>query len=479
VRRALLLYLLIIGVTSFGLVTVLHYGRRLPLPGQPDATLTSQSSHRLFPYPHVPLAQSIHDRLLGNASDPLGRFFLQLCLVIGASYLVGALFTKCGQPAVVGEMMAGVMLGPSLFGIVAPEAFRFVFAAASLEPLHLLSQVGVCLFMFAVGMEMDWTELRQKASAAVLVSHVSIAVPCLLGAGVAYLVYERLAQPGAAFVPFALFVAISMSITAFPVLVRILQDRGLLKTSLGRIASASAAAGDVTAWALLAFVVAIGQSADFRSAIFCLVLVLLYVGLMFGVVKPNLPRWMGRPMLEQEQPGKGTLALVVGIVLASALCTQLLGIRALFGSFVAGLIIPSGGGFRRKLGVRIENISSVLFLPVFFAFSGLRTEVGLLHGRSDWVLCLLIIGVATFGKLAGGSGAARLTGMSWRQSFQLGALMNTRGLMELIALNLGYDLHILSQRLFSMLVLMALVTTIMTGPLLSLFGRGREPATSR
>ena len=187
-----------------------------------------------------------------NATDSLSRFFLQLFIVISASYLVGWIFTRCGQPAVVGEMMAGVLLGPSLFGLITPAAFNFVFAPASLEPLHLLSQVGVCLFMFAVGMEMDWAELRQKASAAILVSHVSIAVPCVLGAGLAYPLYDRLASPGAPFVPFALFVAISMSITAFPVLVRILQDRDILKTPLGRTASAAAAAGDVTAWGLLA-----------------------------------------------------------------------------------------------------------------------------------------------------------------------------------------------------------------------------------
>ena len=184
--------------------------------------------------------------------------------------------------------------------------------------------------------------------------------------------------------------------------------------------------------------------------------------------KPVLPRCWDERRLEAPKPTKGTLALVVGIVLASALATQLLGIRALFGSFVAGLIIPAGGGFRAKLGVRIENISSVLLLPVFFAFSGLRTEIGLLHGRSDWMICLLIIAVASVGKLGGSSFAARLTGMGWRDSFRLGALMNTRGLMELIALNLGYDLHILSRSVFSMLVLMALLTTVMTGPLLSL-----------
>jgi Kef-type K+ transport system membrane component KefB len=240
----------------------------------------------------------------------------------------------------------------------------------------------------------------------------------------------------------------------------------------------------VTAWALLALVVAIAKSADFVSAGFCLGLVLVFLAIMFLVVKPNLPHWLGKNALEESKPAKSTLAIVIALVLACALCTQLLGIRGLFGSFFAGLIIPADGDFRTELGVRVENFSSVLLLPVFFAFSGLRTKIGLLHTHDEWMICLLVIAVATIGKLGGTSLSARLTGMEWRQSLQLGALMNTRGLMELIALNLGYELHILSQRVFSILVIMAMFTTIMTGPLLSFFGcrrrvRGKARATQR
>ena len=472
-------YLLLVGISGLGLLLILHFGRQLPVPHFPSQPALSGLNQAGAVSAPASLGDGVQERLRQNAEDPLSRFFLQLFVVITVSYSIGWLFTRCGQPAVVGEMMAGVLLGPSLFGLLAPGAFGFVFAGSSLEPLHLLSQVGVCLFMFAVGMEMDWQELRQQASAAILISHASIAVPCLLGAGWALVFYGRLAEPGAPFVPFALFVAISMSITAFPVLVRILQDRGMLKSSLGRIASVCAAAGDVTAWGLLAFVVAIARSSDFASAAFCLGLVLIFLAVMFLVLKPNLPIWLGSEALERPKPAKSVLAIVIAIVLASALCTQLLGIRALFGSFVAGLVMPTQSAFRAKLGVRIENISSVLLLPVFFAFSGLRTEIGLLHDRADWLICLLIIVVASVGKLGGASLAARLTGMDWRTSFQLGALMNTRGMMELIALNLGYELHILSQRVFSMLVLMALVTTIMTGPLLTLFGQRRMAPVSR
>jgi len=222
---------------------------------------------------------------------------------------------------------------------------------------------------------------------------------------------------------------------------------------------------------VLAFVVAIARATSVGAVTLSLGLVLIFVALMLFVIKPNLPSWIGQPALERLNPSKAVLAVVFGIVLASAVSTQLIGSRALFGAFLAGIVMPTGGGFRDKLVVRVENLSSVLLLPVFFAFSGLRTQIGLLNGAQDWLICLLIIAVATVGKLGGSALAARLTGMKWRESLQLGALMNTRGLMELIALNIGYDMGILSQHIFTMLVIMALVTTVMTGPLLTFFGK--------
>jgi Kef-type K+ transport system membrane component KefB len=203
------------------------------------------------------------------------------------------------------------------------------------------------------------------------------------------------------------------------------------------------------------------------------VLVVLFVAGMLWIVRPGLPRWIGRERLEADEPTKGVLAAVMCVVVAAALCTEVIGIHALFGAFLAGAIMPETGGFRHKLAVRVENFSSVLLLPLFFAFTGLRTQIGLLDGVSDWLLCLVVIAVATAGKLGGTAVTARITGMNWADSLQLGALMNTRGLMELIALNLGYDLGILSPRIFTMLVLMALVTTALTGPLLSQFQKAR------
>ena len=474
-KRTAQWYFFVVSVMGLGIFFMLHLGSQLAPPVSPPSTnFVAHSTEHLADIGDSSFSASVEANLQENANDPLSRLFLQLFVVIAVCYVIGWIFTRCGQPAVVGEMMAGVFLGPSVFGLLAPHAFQFVFATSSLGALRLFSQIGVCLFMFAVGMEMDVAELRYKAHTAVAVSHSSIVVTYFLGVLLALFLYGHLAQPGASFTDFALFMGISMSITAFPVLVRILQDRSIFKTPLGSTATACAAVGDVTAWAMLAFVVAIARATSMGGAAFSLGLVLVFVALMLFVIKPNLPRWLGQPALERREPSKAVLAVVIAVVLASALTTQLIGIRALFGAFLAGIVMPTAGGFRDKLVVRVENLSSILLLPVFFAFTGLRTEIGLLNNAQDWFICLIIIGVATAGKLGGSALAARLTGMKWRESLQLGALMNTRGLMELIALNIGYDMGILSQRIFTMLVIMALVTTIMTGPLFTLFGRKRR-----
>jgi len=467
------LYLLTVSVVGLGIFFILHFGDRLPAPPSPFSTESvARSSLNVTAVGDSSFFASLESSLRQNGANPLSRLFLQLLIIVSAPCAVGWTFTRFGQPAVVGEMIAGILLGPSLFGLLAPNIFQFVFAASSLDALRLFSQIGVCLFMFAVGMELDVSQLRHKAQTAIVVSHSSIVIPYFLGVALALFLYSYLAQPGATFSAFALFVGISMNMTAFPVLVRILRDRGLFKSPLGSTATACAAVDDVTAWSILAFVVAIARATSATSmggATFRLGLVLLFVALMLFVLKPNLPRWLGKSALDRPEPDKIVLAVVVGVVLLSALCTELIGIHALFGAFLAGIIMPNIGGFRDNLVVRVENLRSVLLLPVFFAFTGLRTQIGLLNQAQDWAICLVIIGVATLGKLEGSALAGRLTGTKWRESLQLGALMNTRGLMELIALNIGYDLAILSQRIFTMLVLMALFTTVMTGPLLTLF----------
>ena len=469
-KREATFYFSMLGLTAAGIAAVLHWGTQLPVPslsaGMIPAKLAQATGSR-------PVWESMANLLGSNFHHPLSQLFVQLLVVIAVAQGMGRLFRACGQPTVVGEMAAGILLGPSLLGMVAKGAFAFIFPAESLGSLKLLSQIGVCLFMFTVGMELDAGHLRHKARTAVIVSHASIVVPYLLGVLLAYFLFTSLAQPGTTFTAFALFMGISMSITAFPVLARILQERNLSRTYLGSTAIACAAVDDVTAWSLLAFVVAIVRAGSLAACALNLALVALFVAVMMWVIRPGLPRWLGREQLEAEEPTKGVLAVVMCVVVAASLCTEVIGIHALFGAFLAGAIMPETGNFRHKLAVRVENFSTVLLLPLFFAFTGLRTQIGLLNDVQGWLICLGIIAVATVGKLGGTAITARVTGMSWRDSLQLGALMNTRGLMELIALNMGYDLGILSPRIFTMLVLMALVTTALTGPLLSRFQKVR------
>ncbi|HRQ87785.1 MAG TPA: cation:proton antiporter [Bacteroidia bacterium] len=461
-KRVSLYYLVTIGLAVLLIVGVIQMGASLPVPGGGAEIATGAVSGSAW--------ESVWTGIGENFSHPLGRLLLQLLVIIGVSRLVGKLFMRLGQPAVVGEMAAGILLGPSLFGLLAPDAFAFVFPESSLDSLKLLSQVGVCLFMFAVGMELDVNQVRNKAHTAVVVSHASIVFPYLLGVLLAWPLYGSLAAQGATFTAFALFMGIAMSITAFPVLARILQERRLTKTFLGSTAITCAAVDDVTAWSLLAFVVAIARASSLGGSAVNLLFVLVFFVVMVWGVRKTLPSLLGERRLASEEPSKGTLAAILCVVVAAALCTEAIGIHALFGSFLAGAIMPDRHGFRHKINVRVENFSSVLLLPLFFAYTGLRTQIGLLHDLEGWLLCLLIIAVATLGKLGGSAVTARFTGMGWRDSLQLGALMNTRGLMELIALNIGYDLGILSPRIFAMLVIMALATTMLTGPLLTLFG---------
>lgn len=460
-------YMLMVIVVCAAITGVLQLGTSLPTPQGAIAEAAKTASATTE---HQAAFSGFIQTLRANLDHPLSHLFTQLLVIIAISRVMGNIFTRLGQPAVVGEMVAGIMLGPSLFGLLFPEAFAFVFPQDSLGVLKLFAQIGVCLFMFAVGMELDIKHVRSKVRSAVAVSHASILFPYLLGVLLAYFLYSDLAGSGTTFTVFALFMGISMSITAFPVLARILQDRGITKTPLGSTAITCASVDDVTAWSLLAFVVAIAKATSLGGSVLNLLLVLVFVVVMIFGVQRALPRWLGSEQLTQDEPSRGTLAAVVCLLVVAALSTEVMGIHALFGAFLAGAIMPDTHGFRRKISVRVENFSSVLLLPLFFVFTGLRTQIGLLDDLQGWLLCLLIIAVASLGKLGGTAVAARFTGMSWRESLQLGALMNTRGLMELIALNIGYDLGILPPRIFTMLVIMALATTMLTGPLLTIFG---------
>lgn len=459
-------YLLVVLIFGLGVSFVIQAGRKLPPP--PNSTAVSAASVAPAVSTATEPSASLYSHITAHLQDPLARLLIQLIVIVAVARLVGWFAARIGQPSVIGEMLAGIILGPSLVGWLWPDFFQFVFPATSLGPLRLMSQIGVCLFMFVIGMELDVAHLKHQARTAVLVSQVSIIFPFLLGLVLSLFLYSTMAGPRASFVVFALFIGIAVSITAFPVLARILEDRGLTKTPLGSTALVCAATDDVTAWSLLAVVAAMAQAKSVSSAIFSVGLVVLFVATMLFVIKPLLPRLLDRTAQPGGTPGKGIMAAVLVFLMVSALITDVMGVHAIFGAFLAGIVMPGRHELREFLRVRIENFSSVFLLPLFFAFTGLRTQFGLLADDSDWLLCLGIILLATVGKLGGAMLTARLTGVNWIDSFALGALMNTRGLVELIALNIGYDLGIISPRIFTMLVIMALVTTAMTGPLLSL-----------
>ena len=422
---------------------------------------------------------SVSKLLSVNLRNPLSILLLQLVVIIIASRIVGKLFLRIGQPRVMGEIVAGIILGPSLLGQLSPGTMAFLFPSASLEPLRLLSQVGVVLFMFVVGMELEIGELRKKAYAAIMVSHASIIVPFFLGVTLSLLLFDSQSSGKTSFTPFALFMGIAMSITAFPVLARILEDRGLSKTMLGGIAITCAAVDDVTAWCLLALVIAIARAGGVLSTIMTIGFVIAFITIMIFLIKPLLSRLI-KLSPDSNQGRRALAAVILAFVLASALLTEVIGIHALFGGFLAGVIMPPAAGVRQMLKEKLETFSLVVLLPLFFAFTGLRMQITLLNDWNSWALCGLIILVAIAGKLGGSMFMARWTGMSWRDSFSLGVLLNTRGLVELIVLSIGYDLGILPARTFAMMVLMALVTTFMTGPLLSLvkFGTSNQGATA-
>ncbi len=469
-RRIILAYVVAVALFAIGITFALRAGRGLPSPAQAPGA----SAHAAVqPAEAPPLWSGLRE----NARDPLSRLLLQFIVIILAARGMGWLFTRIGQPSVIGEIAAGILLGPSLLGWIWPDAVAFVFAKDSLGTLRLFSQIGVCVFMFVVGMELKVSHLRDKAHTAVVISHAGIMVPYLLGVTASIFLYTHFAGRGTTFPEFALFMGIAMSITAFPVLVRILEERGMDKTFLGSTAITCAAVEDATAWAVLAFVVAMVRATGLSSTFFNLALVAVFVAVMLGGVRPLLQRRM-EAVPEGQSPSRGLIAAVLVFMSACALATEVIGIHAIFGAFLAGVVMPRRKAFRDDLTLRLGNFSSVFLLPLFFAFSGLRTQIGLLNDAASWLIALAIIGVAVAGKLGGCMLTARFTGLSWLDSFSIGALMNTRGLVELIALNIGYDLGILPPRIFTMMVLMALATTFMTGPLLSVAERLKRRAAA-
>jgi Kef-type K+ transport system membrane component KefB len=442
-------YVVLVGIPAAIVLLLLRIGERLP-----------------------PASGALASPRAGGATTfDLALLIIQIVVIVAAARLAGSAMQRIGQPRVIGEMVAGIVLGPSILGHLAPSVSATLFPAASLGFVNALAQVGLLLFMFLVGLDLDPALLRGRGRSAVLTSHASILAPFLLGTALALLLYSQFAPAGVGFTPFALFMGAAMSVTAFPVLARILADRGMTGTRLGAIAIACAAVDDITAWCVLAAVVIVARAGEFTSLIVTLSGTALYVVVMLTLGRRLLARLAERAR-QSGSNGQGFLASLLVVALGSAWITQQLGIHALFGAFLVGALLPKDTEVVEMLSSRLRDGMVVLLLPLFFAYTGLRTSVALISGGDLWMVCGLVLVVAIAGKLGGSAIAARATGMSWRDALSLGALMNTRGLMELVILNVGLDIGVLSETLFAMMVIMALVTTGLTTPLLDRLQRG-------
>jgi Kef-type K+ transport system membrane component KefB len=447
--RLLFLYASLLGVPILVLAGILIWGRHLPPPA---GDLTNGPHLASFP----------------TSGFSPGRLLLQVVVILAAARLAGAAFRRLGQPAVVGEMAAGILLGPSLMGRLVPAWSAFLFPPDSLVYLNALSQIGLMIFLFVVGLTVNPRELRGYGSAAVLVSNVGIVVPFASAVALSVYLYPRLAEPHVDFLSFALFIGAAMSVTAFPVLARILVERGLLRTRLGALSIACAAVDDVTGWAILAVIVVLLRASHNAPSLWLTLLgpPAFAAFMIFGVRK--LVARIEPAYVRHQGVTPDLLAIAFGLLFASSLITEALGIHFLFGAFLAGCIMPKNRALVHELREKLEPVTVTLLLPLFFAYTGLRTDLMPAHGPALWTDALVITAVAIAGKLGGCLAAARAAGMPWRESAALGILMNTRGLMELVVLNIGLEIGVISTRLFSAMVLMAVATTVITTPLLRL-----------
>jgi len=468
--RFLPTYATLVGLPALALLVILRVGNAV-VPK--DGTLTT---------PLALPASGPAGHTTPAASFDLPLLLIQIIVILVAARLTGAFVRRLGQPQVVGEMIAGIALGPSVLGAQAPHLAALLFPAGSLGFLNTLSQIGLVVFMFLVGLELDPKIVRERGRSALVISHASIVAPFLLGATLAIVLYPTLAGSRVTFTGFALFMGAAMSVTAFPVLARILTERRLTRTPIGALAIACAAIDDVTAWCILAAVVVIVRATGSGVATGVPLWVTLggsaaYVAFMLTGGRRALrileTRYAARGRVTQDM-----IAVLMLATLASAWITERLGVHALFGAFLVGAVAPKSDGFVHAVLERFEDMMVVLLLPLFFAFTGLRTEITLIDGAGAWLVCAMVTAVAVIGKVGGSAIAARVTAMPWRDAAVIGLLLNTRGLMELVILNIGLDIGVISRELFAMMVLMALATTFMTTPLVTWLLRAlqREPA---
>ena len=434
-----------------------------------EGTVIAPELTTLSPVGEASPWQSFVTSVRTHAASDIGMLLIQLVVILLVVRVVGWLFARLHQPTVIGEILAGILLGPSLLGAVWPEAMETLFPVHSLGNLELLSQFGLILFMFTIGMELRMKDLKGQAQQAFIISQSGIIFPFILGIILTYGLYSRpeLLSDGSSFLSLALFVGISLSITAFPVLARIIQERSLSHSHLGRLALSTAAMGDIVAWLMLAAIMAVSQGGSFTSALYNMLFLALYLAVIFGILRP-LFGLLGRRVRHREVLSKSLMGLIFILLMASAYFTEIMSMHALFGAFMLGLVMPENLDFRVIVKEKVEDVALLLLLPLFFVSSGLRTELGLVNTPQLWGLFLICTLVAVVGKMGGTYLAARSCGIQRRESLYLGAYMNTRGLMELVVLRIGLDLGVLSPVLFTILVMMTLVTTIMTAPTLQL-----------
>jgi Kef-type K+ transport system membrane component KefB len=395
----------------------------------------------------------------------LAGFLVQLAIILAVAHVFGALFSRLGQPRVCGEIAAGLVLGPSLLGRMSPAAHATLFPASAAPTLKTLSELGLLLLMFLVGLNLHVDQLLARKRAASAISMVGIVVPFVLGLGLAEILYRTLGLTVDAR-GFRLFVATAVSITAIPTLARIIEDLGLQHTRVAALVTTAAALDDVVGWSLLASITALMQSRfDASGALLRLSVAGAFGCTLVCVVRRLVQRW-GAQIRDHLFDGSLPLAAALVTILLGAAFTTALGLSGIFGAFVVGVGAGGDPRLRQALARDLQPVALTLLLPVFFTYTGMRTDIGSLHGAVPWLLCALVVAVAILGKLAACAAAASTMGVSGRDAWAVGILMNTRGLMELVVVNIGLDLGVIPHSVFFMLVLMAVITTYMTTPLL-------------
>ena len=447
--RTPVVYAIFVLVPVAGLLWVLHAGHGLPAALNPAFKAVDRG-------PRVSFQTSL--------------FLTQVIIILTTARLLGSALRKLGQPRVIGEMLAGLIVGPSLLGAVSPAAYAWLFPPGMIRPLNALSQTGIVLFMFLVGLELNPREMIRQSRESLVVSHASMALPMFTGGVLALFCYRQFAAAGVPFYTFALFLGCAMSVTAFPVLARILRESGIGNSAFHSMALGCAATADVSAWMILAVVISLARGNAMNLVAIGQMVggISLYLLIMIAAVRPFLKRTCNRAPMDGDGSDPLTenqLGIVLLVVLASAVATELLNLHAIFGAFVAGVIVPRDRGVNENIRNRLNDLLSILLLPLFFANAGLRADVAAMTTLSNWLMCGAIVGVAVVSKIGGCVAAGRASGMTWRGAGAIGVLMNARGSMELVLLTIGLNLGIITPLLFTIMFIMAIVTTLMTTPL--------------